>query len=154
MDPRDRAILKAVQREFPIEARPYDALERALGIPAAEIRRRLAALKKRGVVRRVAPVLDRARLGLRGVLIAAKVAPSAVRRAAKCLAARDEVTHNYVRTGPFNLWFTASLRRGESPRALVGELLALEGVRQIVVLPTRRLYKLDASFDAGGPDRG
>ncbi len=154
MDRRDRAILKAVQREFPLESRPYDALERRVGIPAAEIRRRLAALRRRRVVRRIGPMLDRARLGLRGVLVAAKVAPSAIARVSRVLARRDEVTHSYLRAGRLNLWFTVTLRRGERVEPLLAELLALGGAREIVVLPTRRVFKLDASFDVEDNHRG
>ena len=149
MDPRDLVILSIVQREFPLAKRPYDELSRLIGLSAPEIRRRLLALLKRGVVRRIAPMLDRGRLGIRGVLVAARVAPRSVARAAKLLDTRDEVTHNYLRSGPVNLWFTVSLGPGESAEPLIGELLALGGIRSAYVLPTRRGFKLDASFNVG-----
>jgi siroheme decarboxylase len=152
LTPRDRAILKAVQREFPLVVHPYDVLARETGLPADEVRRRLAALRKRGVVRRIVPMLDRARLGLRGVLVAACVDSKALARVTKVLAARPEVTHNYLRGGPVNLWFTATLRRGECVEPLVGEVLAA-GARTVFVLPTQRVFKLDASFDVGPRDR-
>ncbi len=151
MNPCDLAILSAVQREMPLVPRPYEALARALDIPAEEIRRRIRALLSKGVIRRIVPMLDRARLGLRGMLVAAKVAPRSVARAAKVLDGHDEVTHDYLRAGRYNLWFTVTLRAGEGALPLIAELLAVPGVSAAVVLPTRKVFKLDATFAAAKP---
>ena len=170
---RDRAILNAIQREFPLDPRPYDVLAKRLGIPSGEVRRRLASLRRRGVVRRIAPMLDRSRLGLRGVLVAAKVSEKGVRpllpvgpkgaahkrgltpfsTVTRLLAGRDEVTHSYLRSGPLNLWFTVTLRGGERVDTLIRKLRAL-GVREVVALPTRRVFKLNATFRTEDNARG
>jgi DNA-binding Lrp family transcriptional regulator len=154
VDEPDLAILKAVQKDFPLDERPYDALGHALGMTGEEVHSRVRALLASGVIRRIAPMFDRRALGFGGCLVAAKVSPEAVDAVAKLLEGRPEVTHNYLRTGEFNVWFTVMLREGETPDAVVGEVRSAAGVSEVIALPSRRVFKLDASFPLGDNGRG
>ena len=154
MDPLDLAIQEAVQRDFPLESRPFDALARRLNIPAGEIGRRIGELRARGVIRRIGPMFDRRKLGLHGCLVAAKATPEAVDALARLLERRPEVTHNYLRSGPLNLWFTVTLREGESLEPILTEVRATPGVSEVIALPTRKVFKLDASFPLGDNSHG
>lgn len=147
MDRLDLRILKTIQREFPLEARPYDALSRRLNISADEVFARVSALRRRGVIRRLGPLFSSRRLGLRGHLVAVQVEAHAVDRLAQVLARHHEVTHNYLRDGRFNLWFTLLLGAGDAPERVLAEVRSHPGVSEVLLLPSRKMFKLDASFE-------
>jgi len=146
VDAVDRAILKAVQEAFPETPRPYAAIARALGLAEDDVHRRAVGLMRSGVIRRVGPLFSSRALGFRGHLLAARVRPGAVAAAAALLADRGEVTHNYLRTGAFNVWFTAMLPEGEGAEPLADAVRACPGVEEVRAFRTRRVFKLDASF--------
>jgi hypothetical protein len=57
------------------------------------------------------------------------------------------VTHNYLRDGRFNVWFTVLTAEGDDPERLLDEVRALAGVAEVRSFATRKVFKLDASFD-------
>jgi len=150
VDELDLAILRAVQEEFPLERLPYETLGSVLGMPAHEVFRRVSALRRLGVVRRIGPLFHSRKLDFRGFLVAVRVSPDAVERLAELLRARDEVTHNYLRDGRFNVWFTVLAAKGGDVERILGEVRALPGVSEARAFATRKVFKLDTSFDVPG----
>lgn len=64
-DAADLALIRATQDGLPLTPRPYHVLAAALGIPAADIMRRLEALLDAGVIRRIGAVPNHYALGWR-----------------------------------------------------------------------------------------
>jgi DNA-binding Lrp family transcriptional regulator len=147
VDVLDLAILRAVQQEFPLVPRPYETLAGALGVSAREVFGRVSALRRLGVIRRIGPLFQSRKLGFRSSLVAARVSPDAVEPLSQLLDRRDEVTHNYLRDGRFNVWFTVLTAEGDDPERLLDEVRALAGVAEVRSFATRKVFKLDASFD-------
>ena len=146
MDKLDLTILRTIQQEFPLTPRPYEVLARKLSVPVEELFGRVRELRRRGVVRRIGVLFDSRKLGFRGHLVAARVEPDAVDAVAGLLDRRDEVTHNYLRTGRFNVWFTVMLPEDGDIERMLEEVRSIRGVAEVVTFPTRRIFKLDASF--------
>ncbi|HUW59029.1 MAG TPA: AsnC family transcriptional regulator [Planctomycetota bacterium] len=146
MDDTDLVILKTVQKAFPLSTRPYDVLAQELGLSADEVHRRVSVLRRTGVIRRIGPLFDSRHLGFRGHLVAARVEPDAVNDLAALLDRHDGVTHNYLRSGPLNVWFTVTLKETDDLERVLAEVRAEPGVGEVVTFPTRKVFKLDASF--------
>jgi DNA-binding Lrp family transcriptional regulator len=119
-------------------------------MPAHEVFRRVSALRRLGVIRRVGPLFSSRRLGFRAFLVAVRVTPDAVESLAELLRRRPEVTHNYLRDGRFNVWFTVLLAAGDDAERILGELRACPGVSEVRAFATRKVFKLDASFAVPG----
>lgn len=64
-DAADLALIRATQDGLPLTPRPYHVLAAALGIPAADVMRRLEALLDAGVIRRIGAVPNHYALGWR-----------------------------------------------------------------------------------------
>lgn len=64
-DATDLALIRATQDGLPLTPRPYHVLAAALGIPAAEVMRRLETLLDAGVIRRIGAVPNHYALGYR-----------------------------------------------------------------------------------------
>ena len=62
------------------------------------------------IIREITPIFDTRALGYASMLVAAKVDSENPHRAAKIINSHPGVSHNYLRTHEFNLWFTIATR--------------------------------------------
>ncbi|MCX6675741.1 MAG: Lrp/AsnC family transcriptional regulator, partial [Methanothrix sp.] len=63
----------------------------------AEVMARLDRLQREGLIRRIGPILDLQRLGMRGVLVALKAPIAEADAIAEVVNDYAEVSHNYLR---------------------------------------------------------
>jgi len=168
MDSEDKRILSLLQTEFPVVARPFDALaarhgrgpcrgRKRLGTEPAALVARVRHLAETGFIRRIGPVFDSRRLGYTSTLAAARVPAERLAEVAERVSRLPGVTHNYERRGDYNLWFTLTAR---SEKEIARTLDALGEETGIVFhsLPALAVYKIRAVFGAdeatsGGPPR-
>lgn len=149
MDESDLAILRTLQNAFPLAPRPYAHLGRELGVGEEELHSRVSALRHRGFIRRIAVLFDLRKLGRRACLVAARCEDGEVDRLAALLDRRSEVTHNYLRSGPLNVWFTVVLSEDGDVEDVLADVRTSPGVSAVHVFATTKLFKLDASFPLG-----
>jgi DNA-binding Lrp family transcriptional regulator len=101
-----------------------------------------------GVIQRMGASFDSNKLGFRSALAAVNVRPELVDRADKIIGEFPEVTHSYLRNNAFNIWFTlitVDETRIEEILEQIRVSLSLDRP-QILNLPVKRLFKLDARF--------
>lgn len=147
LDDSDLRLLSAVQDGFPVSSRPFQELGIQLGIAEEEVIRRLEALQKGGLVRRIGPILDLRRLGRSGTLAALLVPEEEADAAAEIVNEYPEVSHNYLRPNDlgYNLWFTVSATEKRIQEIL--QEIAARTDRRMLVLPTKRIFKIGVKFD-------
>ena len=110
---------------------------------------RTSRLLRERIVREITPIFDTRALGYESMLVAAKVDSEHPHRAAKIINSHPGVSHNYLRTHEFNLWFTIATPP-DSELGLQGtldvmqELTGAESIRQ---LPTLRLFKINMNLE-------
>ncbi len=149
MDRIDRMILEIMQRDFPVESRPWARIASETGISEAEVIQRVQALKNEGIIRRIGAVFDSKKLGFYSTLCAAKVNPERLEEVAEYVSRYPGVTHNYERDGEYNLWFTLTARSEEEAVKQVKDIEKNCGVR-ILVLPARKVYKIQVVLSVDG----
>ena len=151
--PEDKALLTLAQASFPLVQRPFAALAGEVGLSEEAVIARMTALKASGLIRKIAPVFEPARLGLTTELVAAEVAPPDLEAAGAAVAAWPPVTHCYAREHRVNLWFTGAAC-GEAWFACAAARAAtLPGVCGVWRLPAVRRFKIAVHFDLmAGPD--
>jgi DNA-binding Lrp family transcriptional regulator len=147
MDSEDKRILSLLQTEFPVVARPFDALAEKLGTEPAALLARVQRLAEGGVIRRIGPIFDSRRLGYTSTLAAARAPAERLAEVAERVSRLPGVTHNYERRGDYNLWFTLT---AQSEKEIADTLGALGKETGIVFhsLPARAVYKIRAVFGA------
>lgn len=146
----DKRLLDRLQRDIPFVKRPWSALAGQLNVTEPVFLKRVLALKKKGVIRRICATLDPGKMGFNSTLAAAKIAPGKIDRAAAGLSAYAEVTHSYKRDSDFNLWFTI-VARGKGTAARVLESLEKDkDVRAVIELPAVRIFKIKVGFPLAG----
>jgi len=149
LDDLDRRLLDRIQRDFPVEPRPFETLARELGTDEAAVIARVRAFHDAGLVRQIGSVFDLKRLGYTSTLCAAKVAADAVDAVSDRINAYPEVTHNYLREAEFNMWFTLVAPSEERMGEIVEEIRVLPGVEEVISLPAERTFKINVHFATG-----
>ncbi len=149
MDQLDSKILKVLQDEFPISDKPYDILAAKLHITVDELYSRTQQMIKTGLIRRIGLSIDSKKIGFSSTLAAVSVSTENVERASEIIGSFPEVTHSYLRNDEFNIWFTiiaADEQRIENILKQIQTQLSLKD-SQILNLPAKRFFKLDARFN-------
>ena len=147
MDTTTRVLLDRIQRSFPIVASPYQALSEGLGIGEGEVRERLAQLKKQNLLRQISAIFNTGALGYRSSLVAMAVPEDKLDPAVAAINAYPGVSHNYLRPGSYNIWFTIAVPPGQSLRETVDTLAGAAGGWPTLILPALRKYKLAVVLD-------
>ena len=147
MDSTDRMLLDRLQRSFPLTPDPFGTLGDGLGIGGDEVRMRIAALKEQRLMRQIGAIFNTGALGYRSSLVAMAVPEEEIGRAAEVVNGYPGVSHNYLRPGTFNMWFTVAVPPGEALENVVGRLAGEAGGWETLILPALRKYKLAVVLD-------
>lgn len=150
MDDLDRSLLNTVQTAFPVEARPYRVLAKLTGTSEQVAWQRIQALRQEGIIRRLGGVFDSHRLGYKSTLCAAKVPEEKIQALAKLLLGIPGVTHNYLRSHKYNMWFTLIAPSQLEVEKTLDQVKAVLGSSEVYSLPATRLFKIRVDFDFTG----
>ena len=151
-DDVDKALLTEVQKQFPIDHRPFQLLGEKLGISEQQCLERVGRLKATKVIRQLSAIFDTRSLGYQSTLAAIKVAPERADEAAEVINQHPGVSHNYKRNDPFNLWFTVAVPPSDSLEQVIKILHTLAKAEETIILPTLRLYKIGVKLDLTGQE--
>ena len=154
LDQTDRSLLNALQRAFPLAQRPYNDIGAALGLAEDDVIASVARLRDAGIIRQISAIFDSHALGYQSCLAAAKVPPERADQAASVINEHPGVSHNYLRTHQYNLWFTITVHSARDLQAEVMRLAERAGAESILLLPSIRSFKIGVSFDMTGEQEG
>jgi DNA-binding Lrp family transcriptional regulator len=141
--------MNLLQSSFPLDPEPFAAIARQAELPVEEVQSRTRRLLDERIIREITPIFDTRALGYASMLVAAKVDDANPHRAARIINSHPGVSHNYLRTHEFNLWFTIATPP-DSALGLEGTLEVLraetsaESIRQ---LPTLTLFKINMNLE-------
>jgi len=144
--PRD-ALIRAIQAGVPLASTPFGQLGADLGIEEARVIEELADLEREGVLREISAVLEGSALGYESALVAAEVAEPELDRVVEVINAHPTVTHNYLRSHRFNLWFTVAVPPSMGIDATLAALARSSGVRRFHPLRRTQTFKIGVNFD-------
>jgi DNA-binding Lrp family transcriptional regulator len=149
MDKLDQLILRELQDDFPLNERPYEVIADRLQISSEQLWDSIQKMLDEGVIRRIGASFDSNKLGFSSTLAAVSVGPEQVVRAAEVISQFPEVTHSYLRKDVFNIWFTIIASDDKKIKSILEQVCTALSLKssQILNLPVKRLFKLDARFD-------
>ena len=147
LDPTDKRILNRIQSDFPIEARPYQAIAEELELTEAQVLKRVQELKEMGIIRRIGGNFVPHKVGFVSTLCAAKVPEDQIEAFARVVNRFPGVTHNYLRENELNIWFTFIAPSREEIARNLAEISEQTGIAPILNLPATKVFKIRAQFD-------
>jgi DNA-binding Lrp family transcriptional regulator len=152
LDETDKRLMNLLQSRFPLHPEPFGEVAAEAGLGVDEVKSRTQRLLDERIIREITPIFDTRALGYSSMLVAAKVDAENPQRAAKIINSHPGVSHNYLRTHEFNLWFTIATPP-DSGLGLEGTLEVLQrltGAESIRQLPTLTLFKINMNLEMEG----
>jgi siroheme decarboxylase len=152
LDKTDKRLMNLLQSSYPLEAEPFALIASEAELDPDDVMSRTQRLLDGRIIREITPIFDTRALGYSSMLVAAKVDSENPHRAAKIINAHPGVSHNYLRTHDFNLWFTIATPP-DSELGLEGTLRVLQdetGADSIRQLPTLQLFKINMNLEMEG----
>jgi DNA-binding Lrp family transcriptional regulator len=146
-DSIDRRLLTLIQKEFPLDRRPFAVIGERIGISEEDALARARRLKEAGVIRQISAIFDSRRLGYSSTLVAMEIPAEQIDKSAERISEHAGVSHNYKRDHPMNLWFTLTLPPGADLEAEVARLSRVAGARRTRILPALRVFKIGVELD-------
>lgn len=146
-DPVDRAIVNALQGDFPLCERPFAAVAGRLRIAEDDLIARVRRLLDDGTLTRFGPLFDAGRLGGAFTLAAMAVPAASFDRVAAIVNALPEVAHNYARDHALNMWFVIATPTPEGIDAAIARIEAATGL-PVLAFPKEREYFVGLSLAA------
>ncbi|MFC1538640.1 hypothetical protein ACFL6H_04385 [Candidatus Latescibacterota bacterium] len=137
-------LLSVIQSDFPIVSRPFKEIAEKIGLSEREVINAIIYLRDESVIRAFGPVFEARKLGYVSTLIAANVDPNRITDIATAMIDINEITHNYLREGYYNLWFTITAFNTEIQDKILDRIKTFAGVRSILNLPAKKVFKINA----------
>ncbi|MEA1908198.1 MAG: AsnC family transcriptional regulator [Euryarchaeota archaeon] len=144
LDDIDRQLINIVQLDFPLDSHPFRKLGEQIGISEEEVISHLEKLTRLGAIRRIGPIIDTRKIGGFSTLIAMRVPENEINEVAIQINGFDEVSHNYLRPGTYNLWFTVSARSKTRLLEIFSEIKKTG--YPFLNLPVERMFKIGVMF--------
>lgn len=147
MDEKDREIIRLLQNGFPLEPEPFKALGDKLWIDESGVISRLARMMQDDMIRYVGPFFDSRQFGYVGALAAMEVPAGRVDEVAAILAEHHEITHNYLRDGSPNVWFTIIAKDEARKQAILDDIKSRGNIASIQLFEARKMFKVRMDQD-------
>jgi len=149
LDETDKRLMNMLQSNFPLDPAPFALVASEAEMDLDDLLTRTQRLLDERIIREITPIFDTRALGYESMLVAAKVDADNPQRAAAVVNAHPGVSHNYLRTHEFNLWFTIATPP-DSELGLAGTLDVLmreAGAESMRQLPTLTLFKINMNLE-------
>lgn len=147
LDEVDRALINALQGDFPLTREPFADVAVRLGLDEADVIERLQRLLDTRVLTRFGPMFQIERIGGAFCLAAMQVAEADFERVAAQVNAFPEVAHNYRREHALNMWFVLATETPDGIGATAGRIEAATGL-PVFLFPKEREYFVEMKLEA------
>jgi len=144
-----KQLCNALQEGLPICSRPFDDLAKFLNTDERKVLQGIKELKKVGVIRRICALINYRALGKTSTLVAAHIPQENLQEVTEAVNFLRGVSHNYLRSHYYNLWFTLQAESAEQIGLTLSNLSGRLGIN-FYSLPVKRAFKLDVRFDTEG----
>lgn len=145
----EQNLLAIIQDAFPLEECPYQVLAGQLGSDEQSVFDAVENLRMSGVIRRIGGVYDSKALGFISRLCAGKVCN--VDKLADAVNEIPAITHNYVRSHEYNVWFTVIAESEDEIRKIVDGLCTSTDLHDVHILSATKKFKINTVMGAGAP---
>jgi DNA-binding Lrp family transcriptional regulator len=160
----EQVLIETIQDDFPLVERPYKALAEMFNVSEQEVFDAVEGLRSSGVIRRIGGVYDSKKLGFISRLCAGKVPVSpldfcaesheqtAMEKFAAVVNDVPAITHNYIRSHEYNVWFTVIAENEPEILKIVDKLCDATELHDVHVMSATRKFKINTVMKGGARD--
>ena len=139
----EQLLLSVVQDAFPLEERPYLVLAEQLASDEQSVFAAVENLRQSGIIRRIGGVYDSKALGFISRLCAGNVPESALDAFAAAVNKIPAITHNYMRSHEYNVWFTVIAQSEAEIQKIVDDVCAKTELHNVHILSATKKFKIN-----------
>ncbi len=139
----EQLLLSVVQDAFPLEERPYQVLAEKLASDEQSVFAAVENLRQSGIIRRIGGVYDSKALGFISRLCAGNVPEPALDAFASAVNKIPAITHNYVRSHEYNVWFTVIAQSEAEIQKIVDDVCAKTELHNVHILSATKKFKIN-----------
>ncbi|WP_407278565.1 Lrp/AsnC family transcriptional regulator [Aromatoleum evansii] len=147
LDDIDRALINALQGDFPLSRQPFAEVGLRLGLPQETVLARVQRLLDARVLTRFGPMFQIERIGGAFCLAAMSVSEAAFEHVAAQVNGFPEVAHNYRREHALNMWFVLATERPDGIAECARRIEAATGL-PVFLFPKEREYFVEMKLEA------
>lgn len=156
-------LLAIIQDGFPLVERPYMSIAEMLNVSEQEVFDEVEKMRVSGVIRRIGGVYDSKKLGFISRLCAGKVlatendfsaephSQTPMEKFAAVVMSEPAITHNYIRSHEYNVWFTVIAENESAIQTVVDIVCAKTDLHDVHVLTATKKYKINTVMGAKAP---
>jgi DNA-binding Lrp family transcriptional regulator len=139
-------VMRAVQQAVPLEEAPFVRIGEEARIAHGDVLALLRGWTEQGKLREISGILEGSALGYESALVAGAVDEADLERVVEVVNGHPTVTHNYLRSHAYNLWYTIAV---PVEMGLEKSLAALSRLTGVTFHALRRLstFKIGVNFD-------
>ena len=148
MKDMDRELLMELQYSFPLSEDPFAEVAERLGRDAEDVISATKEMLNEGIILRIGAHLNYKafREISRAALVGAAVEENRIEEVARKINSL-KVKHNFWRDHPrYTVWYTIKAQDDEALISKVDELMKSCNVKDYVILPSKRVYKMDVKY--------
>ncbi len=149
LDSVDTGILNLIQGGFPISPDPFKEIGASIGISGEEALSRAISLIERGVIRKIGPFFDAKKMGCSSTLCAVEAPEDRLEEIYPVINSFPEVTHNYLREGSPNLWFTIIAESKDRIEEIISTISKRCSIGPVMNLPASKTFKIKVDLKVG-----
>ncbi len=146
LDDGDRELLRVLQSGIPLSNRPFKEIGELAGLSEDEAIARINNMLAEGILRKVGAIIAPRNIGYVSTLAAINVPEGEIEKISNIINEFKGVTHNYLREGEPNIWFTMTEPDKASLEQNLRDIEKATG-HPITRMPVEKLYKIGVKFD-------
>jgi len=141
--------LALLQDGFPLVKEPFKDIAEKLKIDEDEALVFYKILKNERIIRQTSAIFDTKRLGYRSALVAFSIPSDNVEDVVKFVNLHPGVSHNYLRSHEYNLWFTLAVPPDSlmGIEATISSIAKRFSVGKYLILPNIKMFKIAVKLD-------
>ncbi len=149
----DRILIQKLQGEIPLCEEPYAVIARQAGVEKSEVLKRLKFLQDKGVLRRIACLLNHRDSGYKANgMFVCKVSPDRIEEVALALICLQQVSHCYQRKTyqewPYNLYAMIHSQSYQEVKEFVASFVKEENIDEYKLLfSTEEIKKTSMKYE-------
>jgi DNA-binding Lrp family transcriptional regulator len=146
IDDVDKKVIQLIQGDLPLDLRPFATLADKAGISEHDFVERVAALKKKGIIRRFGATLRHQEAGFSSNAMVAWIVPEErIEEVGKTMARFRAVTHCYQRKTtkgwPYNLYTMIHGDNREECYEIAKKISRKAGIQDYILLFSEKEFK-------------
>mgnify|MGYP001626160754 CR=1 FL=1 len=142
-----KELLNIIQKEFPLEKRPFLKIGEKLNLKEQEVIEVLRYLQRKKILRQISAIFNPWFFGHKSALFAFKVPLEKLNKAISIINKHPGISHNYLRNHRYNLWFILVSLPEREPLSEADKLAKLCEVEDYLYLPALRTFKISTVFE-------